>query len=195
MGRSAKIERKTTETDVRVVIDLDGQGQGKIATTIPFLDHMLLLLARHGFFDLQVKSAGDTEVDDHHLVEDLGICLGEALRKALGNKEGIARYGEATVPMDECLCTVTLDISGRPYLVYNVEFETKPIGSFDPALLREFFKAFSDHSGMNLHINLLYGMNSHHIAEAIFKALAHALKKAVKIDDAVRGVLSTKGVL
>jgi imidazoleglycerol-phosphate dehydratase len=195
MGRSAKIERKTTETDVSVAIDLDGQGQGKVSTTIPFLDHMLLLLARHGFFDLQVKSVGDTDIDDHHLAEDLGICLGEAFRKALGNKEGIARYGEATVPMDECLCTVTLDISGRPYLVYNADFETNKIGNFDPALLREFFKAFSDHSGMNLHINLLYGMNSHHRAEAIFKALARALKKAVKIDGDVRGVLSTKGVL
>jgi imidazoleglycerol-phosphate dehydratase len=195
MGRSAKVERKTTETDVFVAVDLDGQGQGNVSTTIPFLDHMLLLLARHGFFDLQVKSAGDTEVDDHHLAEDLGICLGEAFRKALGGKEGIARYGEATVPMDECLCGVTLDISGRPYLVYNVEFETKKIGNFDPALLREFFKAFSDHSGMNLHINLLYGINSHHMAEAIFKALARALKKAVKIDSHVKGVLSTKGVL
>ena len=195
MGRSAKIERKTTETDVSVVLDLDGQGQGNIETTIPFLDHMLVLLARHGLFDLQVKSAGDTEVDDHHLAEDLGICLGEAFRKALGNKEGIARYGDATVPMDECLCSVTVDLSGRPYLVYHAEFETMKIGNFDPALLREFFKAFSDHSGMNLHINLLYGMNSHHMAEAIFKALARALNKAVKIDNEVRGVLSTKGVL
>jgi len=195
MGRSAKIERKTTETDVFVAIDLDGHGQGNVSTTIPFLDHMLLLLARHGFFDLQVKGAGDTEVDDHHLAEDLGICLGEALRKALGNKEGIARYGEATVPMDECLCSVTLDISGRPYLVYNADFETQKIGNFDPSLLREFFKAFSDRSGMNLHINLLYGINSHHMAEAIFKALARALKKAVKINGDVKGVLSTKGVL
>lgn len=195
MGRGAKIERKTTETDVVVAVDLDGQGQGKVSTTIPFLDHMLLLLARHGSFDLQVKSTGDTEVDDHHLAEDLGICLGEAFREALGSKEGIARYGEATVPMDECLCAVTLDISGRPYLVYNADFETNKIGNFDSALLREFFKAFSDHSGMNLHINLLYGMNSHHMAEAMFKALARALKKAVKIDGDVKGVLSTKGVL
>jgi imidazoleglycerol-phosphate dehydratase len=195
MGRSAKIERKTTETDVCVVIDLDGQGQGKIKTTIPFLDHMLNLLARHGSFDIEVKSTGDTEVDDHHLAEDLGICLGEAFRKALGTKEGIARYGEATVPMDECLSSVTVDISGRPYLVYHAEFETKPIGNFDPALLNEFFKAFSDHSGMNLHINLLYGTNNHHMAEAIFKALARALKSAVRIDGDVRGVLSTKGVL
>ena len=195
MGRSATIERKTTETEVFVAIDLDGQGQGKVSTAIPFLDHMLSLLARHGFFDLQVKSTGDREIDDHHLAEDLGICLGEAFRKALGSKEGIARYGEATVPMDECLCGVALDISGRPYLVYNAEFEPKKIGNFDPALLREFFKAFSDHSGMNLHINLLYGINSHHMAEAMFKALARALRNAVKIDGDVKGVLSTKGVL
>ena len=195
MGRSAKIERKTTETDVCVAVDLDGQGLGNVSTTIPFLDHMLVLLARHGSFDLQVKSTGDTEVDDHHLTEDLGICLGEAFRNALASKEGIARYGEATVPMDDCLCAVALDISGRPYLVYHVDFSTNIIGKFAPSLLREFFKAFSDHSGMNLHINLLYGMNSHHMAEAIFKALARALKKAVKIDGDVRGVLSTKGML
>lgn len=195
MGRSAKVERKTTETEVLVVIDLDGEGKGEISTSIPFLDHMLSLLSRHGCFDLQVRSVGDTEVDDHHLAEDLGICLGKSLRQALGGKEGIARYGEATVPMDECLCAVALDISGRPYLVYNVEFGRAKIGKFDPALLKEFFKAFSDHSGINLHINLLYGDNSHHMAEAIFKALARALKKAVTIDGGIRGVLSTKGVL
>ena len=195
MGRSARIDRKTTETEVSVVIDLDGEGKGEISTSIPFLDHMLLLLSRHGLFDLQVKSIGDTEVDDHHLAEDLGICLGKALRQALGAKEGIARYGEATVPMDDCLCTVVLDISGRPFLVYNVEFGPTQIGKFDPALLKEFFKALSDNSGLNLHINLLYGENSHHMAEAIFKALARALRKAVTVDDAIRGVLSTKGVL
>ncbi len=195
MGRNAKIERKTTETAVAIVIELDGRGEGEIATTIPFLDHMLTLLARHGSFDLKVQSAGDTEVDDHHLAEDLGICLGQAFRQALGGKEGIARYGEASVPMDECLCNVALDISGRPYLVYHAEFEAVKIGRFDPTLLKEFFKAFSDHSGMNLHINLLYGQNGHHMAEAIFKALARALKKAVVIDGSIRGVLSTKGVL
>ncbi len=195
MGRNAKVERKTAETEVSVSVGLDGEGKGDIATSIPFLDHMLSLLSRHGFLDLTVQSAGDTEVDDHHLVEDLGICLGKALRQALGGKEGIARYGEATVPMDECLCRVALDISGRPYLVYHVEFGTGKIGKFDPALLKEFFKAFSDHSGMNLHINLLYGANSHHMAEAIFKALARALKMAVAIDANIRGVLSTKGAL
>jgi imidazoleglycerol-phosphate dehydratase len=195
MKRTARIARKTTETDVSVEINLDGKGEGKIATTISFLDHMFLLLAKHGLFDLTVKSAGDTEVDDHHLVEDLGICLGKAFKEALGNKEGIARYGDGTVPMDECLCSVALDISGRPYLIYNADFDAKKIGKFDPALLKEFFKAFSDHSGMTLHINLLYGKNNHHMAEAIFKALARALKKAVTIDSDINGVLSTKGVL
>ncbi|MDO9585738.1 MAG: imidazoleglycerol-phosphate dehydratase HisB [Syntrophales bacterium] len=195
MGRTAKIERKTTETEVYVAIDLDGKGEGEIDTTIPFLDHMLVLLARHGFFDLTVKSAGDTKVDDHHLVEDLGICLGKAVQDALGKKEGLARYGEGTAPMDESLCSVTLDISGRPYLIYNAGFGAEKIGNFDPTLLKEFFKAFSDHSGITLHINLLYGRNNHHMAEAIFKALARALKKAVTIDSEIKGVLSTKGVL
>lgn len=195
MARTATITRKTTETDVSVDLNLDGTGDGKAATTIGFLDHMLSLLAKHGHFDLTVKSTGDTEVDDHHLAEDLGICLGRAVKEALGDKRGIARYGEGLVPMDECLCSVAMDISGRPFLVYNAEFETKKIGKFDPALLKEFFKAFSDNSGITLHINLLYGRNNHHMAEAIFKALAHALRKAVIIDGDIKGVLSTKGVL
>lgn len=195
MGRTAKIERKTTETEISVAIDLDGKGKGIIDTTIPFLDHMLVLFAKHGFFDLTVKSAGDTGVDDHHLVEDLGICLGKAVQDALGKKEGIARYGDGAVPMDESLCSVVLDISGRPYLIYHAGFGAEKIGNFDPALLSEFFKAFSDHGGMTLHINLLYGRNNHHMAEAIFKALARALKKAVTIDSKIKGVLSTKGVL
>ena len=195
MARTAIIERKTTETEVSVEINLDGQGEGSIATTIPFLDHMLSLLTKHGPFDLTVRSKGDTDVDDHHLAEDLGICLGSAVKDALGKKEGLARYGEAMVPMDECLCNVALDISGRPYLIYNADLGAKKIGKFDPALLKEFFKAFSDHSGVTLHINLLYGKNNHHMAEAIFKALARALKKAVTIDGGIKGVLSTKGVL
>jgi len=195
MVRTAKIERKTTETVVSVEIDLDGKGEGNIATTIPFLDHMFSLLTKHGPFDLLVQSTGDTEVDDHHLAEDLGICLGKAVKDALGNKEGIARYGEATVPMDECLCSVALDISGRQCLVFHAEPGTAKIGKFDPALLKEFFKAFSDHSGITLHINLLYGNNNHHMAETMFKAFARALKKAVTIDGSIQGVLSTKGVL
>ena len=195
MARTAIIDRKTTETAVSVEINLDGQGEGSIATTIPFLDHMLSRLTKHGPFDLTVRSKGDTDVDDHHLAEDLGICLGSAVKDALGKKEGLARYGEAMVPMDECLCNVALDISGRPYLIYNADLGAKKIGKFDPALLKEFFKAFSDHSGVTLHINLLYGRNNHHMAEAIFKALARALKKAVTIDGGIKGVLSTKGVL
>ena len=195
MGRTAVIKRETTETKISVELNLDGEGKAAIATTIPFLDHMFSLLAKHGRFDLRVESTGDTEVDDHHLSEDLGICMGRAVKEALGNKEGIARYGEATVPMDESLCAVSLDISGRPYLIFNAGFETGKIGKFDPALFKEYFKAFSDHSGMTLHINLLYGNNNHHMAEAIFKALARALRKAATIDGDIKGVLSTKGVL
>jgi imidazoleglycerol-phosphate dehydratase len=195
MARSAKIIRKTTETDIQLEISLDKGGGRKVATTIPFLDHMLELFARHGVFKLIVKSKGDTQIDDHHLVEDLGICLGQAMGKALGKKTGINRYGSASVPMDECLCRVDLDISGRPYLVYNIKYERRKIGGFDPALVKEFFKAFTDHSGVTLHINLAYGSNSHHIIEAAFKAFARALRKAVTLNKDIKGVLSTKGSL
>lgn len=195
MARKAKIVRKTTETDVALEIDLDSTAPSQIATSIPFLDHMLDLLARHGFLKLVVKSKGDTHIDDHHLVEDLGICLGMAVGQALGKKTGINRYGTASVPMDECLCHVDMDISGRPYLIYRVKFERRKIGGFDPALVKEFFKAFTDHSGITLHINLAYGSNSHHIIEAVFKAFARALRDAVKIDKKITGVLSTKGSL
>ena len=195
MARRAKIHRKTTETEVYMEIDLDGGGEGKISTTVTFLDHMLNLLSRHGLVDLAVKSKGDTDIDDHHLVEDIGICLGEAVKKAIGDKKGINRYGSATVPMDESLCSVVMDISGRPYLIYNVDFKDKKIGRFDPALLKEFFKSFSDHSGITLHINVIYGKNNHHIAEAIFKAFALALRRAVTIHDRIEGILSTKGSL
>lgn len=195
MARKATIRRKTTETDISVAVNLDGAGKGTIATTIPFLDHMLNLLSRHGQIDISVKSKGDTEIDDHHLAEDLGICLGEAVGKALGDKKGIGRYGSAILPMDECLCRVAMDISGRPFLVYKVPFGEKKIGSFDPSLLREFFKAFADHSGITLHIELLYGKNSHHKAEAVFKAFARALREAVRIYNRREGVPSTKGSL
>jgi imidazoleglycerol-phosphate dehydratase len=195
MARRAKIHRKTTETEVYMEIDLDGGGEGKISSTVTFLDHMLNLLSRHGLVDLAVKSKGDTDIDDHHLVEDIGICLGEAVKKAVGDKKGINRYGSATVPMDESLCSVVMDISGRPYLIYNVDFKDKKIGRFDPALLKEFFKSFSDHSGITLHINVIYGKNNHHIAEAIFKAFALALRRAVTIHDRIEGILSTKGSL
>lgn len=193
--RKANIERKTTETEVSVAIDLDGKGEGNIATSIPFLDHMLNLFARHGLVDLAVRSLGDTAVDDHHLVEDVGICLGQAVRKALGDRKGISRYGASTVPMDESLCSVAMDLSGRPYLVYRAEVGTRRIGEFDPALLREFFKSFTDHSGITLHINLGYGTNEHHMAEAIFKAFARAFREAAARDERIEGVLSTKGSL
>jgi imidazoleglycerol-phosphate dehydratase len=195
MARKAKIVRKTTETDIQLEIDLDNVAGSKIATSIPFLDHMLDLFARHGFFKLIVKSKGDTQIDDHHLVEDLGICLGMAVGQALGKKVGISRYGSASVPMDECLCRIDLDISGRPYLIYKVKFERRKIGGFDPSLVKEFFKAFTDHSGITLHINLAYGSNSHHIIEAVFKAFARALRSAVNINKNIDGVLSTKGSL
>jgi imidazoleglycerol-phosphate dehydratase len=195
MARKAEIYRKTTETEVSMELDLDGTGEGKISTTVAFMDHMLSLFARHGLVDLIIKSHGDTQVDDHHLVEDIGICLGDAVKKALGDKKGIQRYGSAMIPMDESLCSLVMDISGRPYLIYNVEFKSKKSDKFDYSLLREFFKSFSDHSGITLHINLLYGRNNHHIAEAIFKALALALRKAVTIHGRIEGILSTKGSL
>jgi imidazoleglycerol-phosphate dehydratase len=195
MARKAKIYRKTTETEVSIALDLDGTGDGKISTTVAFMDHMLSLFARHGLVDLIIKGHGDTQVDDHHLVEDIGICLGDAVKKALGDKKGIKRYGSAMIPMDESLLSLVMDISGRPYLIYNVEFKSKKSDKFDYSLLREFFKSFSDHSGITLHINLLYGRNNHHIAEAIFKALALALRKAVTIHGRIEGILSTKGSL
>ena len=195
MKRTAKIARKTRETDIVIQINLDGVGKGDIATTIPFLDHMLILLAKHGFVDLTVQGRGDTDVDYHHLVEDMGICFGEALKKALGDKKGIARYGSATVPMDESLCSVTMDISGRPYLIFNADFGNKMIKDFDPLLFSEFFKAVSDHSGMTLHINLMYGNNPHHMIESTFKAFARSLNKAVSMDSRISGVMSTKGTL
>jgi imidazoleglycerol-phosphate dehydratase len=195
MARKAKIYRKTTETEVSMELDLDGTGQAKISTTVAFMDHMLSLFARHGLVDIIIKSHGDTQVDDHHLVEDIGICLGDAVKKALDKKKGIQRYGSAMLPMDESLCSLVMDISGRPCLIYNVEFKSKKSDKFDYSLLREFFKSFSDHSGITLHINLLYGRNNHHIAEAIFKALALALRKAVTIHGRIEGILSTKGSL
>ena len=195
MSRKAQIIRKTTETDISLEIDLDKTAGSRIDTTIPFFNHMLELFARHGFFKLVVRSKGDTQVDDHHLIEDLGICLGQAVAKALGRKTGINRYGSACVPMDECLCRVDLDISGRPYLIYNVKYGRRKIGGFDPALVKEFFKAFTDHSGITLHINFLYGDNGHHIIEAMFKAFARALRNAVSLNENIKGVLSTKGSL
>ena len=193
--RKATIQRKTAETQVSITIDLDGRGEGRIETSVPFLDHMLNLFARHGLFDLVVKSQGDTAIDDHHLVEDVGICLGQAVKKALGERKGIGRYGSAFVPMDESLASVAMDLSGRPYLVWRAELGDQRIGQFDPGLLREFFKSFSDHSGITLHVNLIYGTNNHHMAEAIFKAFARAFREACALDARVEGVPSTKGSL
>jgi imidazoleglycerol-phosphate dehydratase len=195
MSRKANIIRKTTETDIKLEIDLDKTAGSSIETTIPFFNHMLELFARHGLLKLVIKSKGDTQIDDHHLVEDLGICLGQAVGKALGKKTGINRYGSACVPMDECLCRVDMDISGRPYLIYNVKYGRRKINGFDPALVKEFFKAFTDHSGITLHINFLYGDNGHHIIETIFKAFARAFRDAVTLNENIKGVLSTKGSL
>lgn len=195
MVRTAVVKRKTTETEILVEINMDGSGKSNISTTIPFFDHMLTLFSKHGMFDLTVSGKGDTDVDYHHLVEDTGICLGESITKALGDKEGIIRYGSALCPMDESLCLVSMDISGRPYLVFNAEFDNKTVKDFDPLLFKEFFKAFCDHSGITLHVNVMYGNNPHHMIESVFKAFARSLHKAVTIDTRISGVMSTKGSL
>jgi len=194
-NRLAVIERNTTESQIRISLTLDGTGNRRISTTIPFLDHMLDLLAKHGFFDLKIDAVGDTHIDDHHTVEDVGIVLGEALKQALGKKEGVRRFGTAWVPLDETLAQVTVDLSGRPYLVYNVKLPHRRIKGFDLYLFEDFFQALSTHAGMNLHINVPYGRNPHHIMESIFKAMAKALDQAVSLDPRVSGVLSTKGSL
>jgi len=195
MERMGKVHRKTAETDVSVQWSLEGSGQGDIGTTIPFLDHMLHLLAAHGRFNLTVQARGDTAVDYHHLVEDLGITLGQALEKSLGDKRGIRRYGASLVPMDESLAGVVIDLSGRPFLVYPDLFDNLSIRDFDLGLFRDFFKAFTDHGRITLHIHVLYGNNSHHMIEAVFKALARALREAVDLDPRISGVPSTKGRL
>ncbi len=193
--RSASMERSTSETSIRATWTLDGTGQSHIQTTIPFLDHMLTLLAKHGFFDLTVEAKGDTDIDEHHTIEDIGIVLGSLLDTGLGAKEGIVRFGWASVPLDETLAQVTVDLSGRPYLVYNVDLPSHMIKSLDLGLFEDFFQAFVSQGKLNLHINLMYGRNPHHKMEAIFKALAKALSQAVDRDDRVVGVLSTKGSL
>jgi imidazoleglycerol-phosphate dehydratase len=195
MARSATIDRKTRETAIRVGLELDGKGESRIASPVPFLDHMLTQIARHGFFDLDVQASGDVEIDGHHTVEDLGICLGEAFRKALGDKAGIRRYGRGTMPMHEALASVVLDFSGRPHLVYNVPMPKAKVGEFDTELVEEFFTAFANHAGANVHVNLAYGDNLHHIIEAVFKAFGRALDEATQLDPRVEGVLSSKGKL
>ncbi|MCD4688277.1 MAG: imidazoleglycerol-phosphate dehydratase HisB [Desulfuromonadaceae bacterium] len=195
MPRSATIDRHTAETQIHLTLSLDGSGQGDIATSVPFLDHMLVLLTRHGFFDLTVQAEGDVQVDAHHTVEDLGICLGEAFKKAIGDKQGMRRYGRCTMPMHEALATVDIDFSGRPCLVFNVDLPKAKVGDFDVELTEEFFVAFCNHAGINLHINLAYGSNLHHIIEAIFKAFGRALDEATGCDERVVGVMSSKGKL
>lgn len=193
--RTGEIDRKTTETSIYVKWDLDGTGKGEINTGIPFMDHMLTLFARHGGFDLTVQAQGDLEVDCHHTMEDLGLTMGHALTQALGMKEGIRRYGSFLLPMDESLALVALDLSGRPFLVYDVEPPAEYIRDLDTALFKEFFTALSVKGGITLHIRMLSSGEVHHVFEAIFKGLARALAEAVSIDSRVQGVPSTKGVL
>jgi len=193
--RKAKVERKTKETEITVEINIDGSGKGNIKTSIPFLDHMLELLAQHGLFDITIKAKGDIEVDYHHTVEDIGICLGECFKKALGDFKGIKRYGESTVPMDESVSSVVLDICNRPNLVFDAPLLKEKVGTFDSELVKEFFNAFAQKSGMSLHIKVPYGDNTHHIIEAVFKAFARALDMASTVDKRITGVMSTKGKL
>jgi imidazoleglycerol-phosphate dehydratase len=194
--RKATVKRKTKETDVEVVVDLDGTGHSQVATGIGFLDHMLDLLARHSRIDIAVKAKGDLHIDHHHTTEDVGIALGQAVMHSLGDKKGITRYADVHVPMDEALTRVALDISGRPYLVFKCEFVRDKVGSFDTELVQEWFQAFTTNSGITLHVETLYGTNDHHIAESCFKALARALRAAVAIDLRAKDeVPSTKGSL
>ncbi len=193
--RSASIERKTSETEIRLTLTLDGSGDSEIKTGIPFFDHMLTLFARHGLFDLSVDAKGDIEVDYHHTVEDTGIALGAALSKALGDKAGIRRYGSAYVPMDEALARVVVDCSGRPFLSYEAPRGVESIGLFPFQLVEEFLRALSVQAGLTLHVSILAGRDAHHMAEAIFKALGRALDVAVSHDERVKGIPSTKGVL
>jgi imidazoleglycerol-phosphate dehydratase len=194
--RKAEISRKTTETAIEIRLDLDGTGRHACATGIGFFDHMLDQLARHGLLDLEVKATGDRHIDDHHTVEDTGIALGRALAQALGDKRGIRRYGSCLLPMDETLVRAALDLSGRPFLVWKVDFPTERIGAFDTQLIREFFTAFAMNGGVTLNVALLDGANSHHIAEACFKAVARALREAVEPDPRAAGAVpSTKGTL
>ncbi len=193
--REAETSRRTKETDISVSLQLDGTGKVEVTTGVGFMDHMLTLFGVHGFFDLVIQASGDVEIDDHHTVEDLGICLGQVFAKALGDKAGICRYGSSFVPMDETLVRVCLDLSNRPFLHFGVAVPDQKVGNFDTALVKEFLWAFSLHGGITLHVDLLHGENSHHIIEAVFKALARALAKAVAVRPDLQGQLSSKGVL
>ena len=193
--RLSEVRRQTKETDVRVKLNLDGSGKSTISSGLPFLDHMLELFARHGLFDLVVNCRGDLEIDDHHSVEDIAICLGRAVSEAIGDKKGITRFGDAIVPMDEALCRVVIDLSGRSYLIYEVNTKRQRIGNFSVELAEHFWRSFAESAKCNLHIDCLRGRNTHHMLEGTFKATARALRQAVALDPRITGVLSTKGSL
>jgi imidazoleglycerol-phosphate dehydratase len=195
MSRVSSVRRQTNETNIELTFDIDGEGQSNLKTGVPFLNHMLDLFAKHGQFDLTVNASGDTDVDDHHTTEDIGICLGQVLREALGDKKGIKRYGNAFVPMDETLAQVVVDLSNRPHLEMRAHFPSQKVGTFDTELVHEFMWKLALEARMNLHIIVQYGQNTHHIIEAIFKALARALDEATTIDPRIKGVPSTKGML
>ena len=196
MSRRATIARKTSETDVTVSVNLDGEGKAHIATGVGFLDHMLDLLARHSLIDMEIAARGDTHIDFHHTTEDIGIALGQAMRQALGDLKGITRYADVLLPMDEALTRVALDVSGRPFLVWRTEFPAPKVGEFDTELVREFFQGFATHAAVTLHVETLYGANAHHIAESCFKGLARVLRVALAVDPlAADRVPSTKGSL
>ena len=194
-ARRGNVERKTRETDIRLALDLDGVGRSRIATGIGFLDHMLTALATHGRFDLEVRCKGDLHVDAHHSVEDVGIAMGDALVKALGDKKGIVRFGHAYVPLDEAMSRCVIDLSGRPYLHYDVTFKARQVGTMPTELFEDFFWALADHGRLNIHLETIRGRNAHHIAETLFKSTARALSMAVALDPRVKGVPSTKGSL
>ncbi len=195
MSRTALIERKTKETQIKAVLEIDGTGKSQISTGIGFFDHMLDGFTRHGLFDFTLDVQGDLDVDGHHTVEDTGIVIGQAIRESIGGKEGIRRYGSFMLPMDDALCLCAIDLSGRPYFVFDCVFPAERVGSLDTELVREFFYAVSYSAGMNLHIKMLHGENTHHMIEAMFKAFAKALDMAVSYDERIAGVLSTKGIL
>ena len=194
-NRISNIDRKTNETNISLSLNLDGEGKRSVSTGIGFFDHMLDLFAKHALFDLEIKATGDTHVDFHHTVEDVGICMGLAVKEALGEKAGIVRFSNVSVPMQESLANVALDISGRSALVFNAKLDSKKIGDFDSELIKEFLEAFTVNAGLNLHVDVPYGENAHHIAEAIFKGLAKAIDRATRIDERTNEVPSTKGVL
>jgi len=195
MRRTGKIERKTKETDISVSLNVDGSGKAEVETGMPFFDHMMDIFSRHGLFDVTIKAKGDIQVDYHHTVEDVGLALGQTFKDALGDKQGLRRFGEASCPLDETLAKVVVDLSGRPYLSYNVKIRPGRVGDFDTDLPHEFYQAFANQLGMNLHIDVIRGENPHHIIEACFKAFARAMDMATSFDPRIQGVLSTKGTL